>query len=266
MDIFAESGGTLSVAVIIPTYNERENLQELTEALLALCLPPPFWIIVVDDGSPDGTGELADALAAEHPEVQVIHRPAKMGLGTAYTAGFRRALALGAERILTMDADFSHSPSYLPLLLETSRSYGLVIGSRYVPGGGVRDWGIGRRLLSWGANAVARLMLGLKAHDCTAGYRCYRREVLLALDLDAILADGYSYLIELLYRCQREGFQVAEVPIIFTDRRRGASKISRQEIIKAGGTVLRLTVDRARRRWRRLAEGLLRIRFKRDIL
>ena len=261
-----QSGAPLSVAVIIPTYNERENLKELTEALLALPLTPPLWIIVVDDNSPDGTGELADRLAAEHPEVQVIHRRAKMGLGTAYTAGFRRALALGAERVLTMDADFSHSPSYIPLLLEASRTHGLVIGSRYVPGGGVRHWGLGRRLLSWGANAVARLLLGLRAHDCTAGYRCYRREVLLALDLDAIFADGYSYLIELLYRCQRKGFQIAEVPIIFTDRRRGASKISRQEIFKAGGTVLRLAIDRARQRWHRLADGLLRVWFRRDIL
>ncbi len=247
----------MSAAIIIPTYNERENLRELVEEILALGLPS-LWIIVVDDHSPDGTGEVADALAAEHPEVQVIHRTGKLGLGTAYTTGFRRALALGAERILTMDADFSHLPSYIPLLLAASQHSGLSIGSRYVPGGGVRHWGIGRRLLSWGANTLARLVLGLKAHDCTAGYRCYRREVLASLDLDTIFADGYSYLIEILYRCQRRGFHVAEVPIIFTDRRRGASKISKQEIFKAGVTVLRLAVDRLRQRARRVA-GLLRV-------
>jgi dolichol-phosphate mannosyltransferase len=248
----------LSAAIIIPTYNERENLRELVEEILALGLPSSPWIIVVDDHSPDGTGEVADALAAEHPEVQVIHRAGKLGLGTAYTAGFRRALALGAERILTMDADFSHLPSYIPSLLAASQHHGLSIGSRYVPGGGVRHWGVGRRLLSWGANTLARLVLGLKAHDCTAGYRCYRREVLASLDFDTIFADGYSYLIEILYRCQRRGFRVAEVPIVFTDRRRGASKISKQEIFKAGGTVLRLALDRLRQRARHVA-GLLRV-------
>ena len=248
----------MSAAIIIPTYNERENLVDLVEAILALHLDPPTWVIVVDDHSPDGTGELADALAVQHPEVQVLHRAGKLGLGTAYTAGFRKALALGAERILTMDADFSHSPAYIPALIVSSQHNGLSIGSRYVPGGGVQNWGVERQLLSWGANTLARLLLGLKAHDCTAGYRCYRREVLVTFDFDTIFADGYSYLIELLYRCQQQGFDVGEVPIIFADRRRGASKISKQEIFKAGGTVMRLAVDRIRRRARRMV-GLLRV-------
>ena len=236
----------LSIAIIIPTYNEHENLEPLVHAILDLHLPPPFWIIVVDDNSPDGTGALADTLQAQYSQVEPIHRPAKLGLGTAYTAGFHSALALGAERILTMDADFSHSPTYIPAILERSVQADLVIGSRYVPGGGIRHWGAGRRLLSWSANAIARLTLHLQAHDCTAGFRCYRREVLNAIPLDEILADGYSYLVEMLYHCERAGFSVAEVPIIFEDRRRGASKISRQEILKATLTVGRLMRQRRR--------------------
>ncbi len=234
-----------TIAVIIPTYNERENLPSLVHALLAL--PFPLRIIVVDDHSPDGTGEIADRLARETGRVHVIHRPAKQGLGTAYAAGFRHALKLGVDCIVTMDADFSHDPQYLPALIQQSHKYDLVIGSRYVPGGAVRLWSWQRRLLSWGANTIARLALGLCVHDCTAGFRCYRREALAAIDLDAIKADGYSYLIEMLFQCQARGLTIGEVPIIFSDRRRGASKISRQEIFKAGITVLRLMWARLRR-------------------
>ncbi len=163
-------------------------------------------------------------------------------------SAFRRGLALGAELILTMDADFSHDPSYIPAIIEAAQRHDLVIGSRYVPGGGVRNWGASRRALSRSANAVAHTVLGLQARDCTAGFRCYRRRVLETVDLDGIRADGYSYLIEMLYHCERLGFSVGEVPIIFVDRQRGQSKISRREIWKAGGTVARLAAGRRTRR------------------
>ncbi|GAB4563502.1 MAG: polyprenol monophosphomannose synthase [Anaerolineae bacterium] len=233
-----------SVAVIVPTYNERENLDPLVRSLLGL--PLDLRVIVVDDASPDGTGAVADALARETGRVDVIHRPGKLGLGTAYAAGFGRAMELGASYVVTMDADFSHNPSYVPSLVAQANSYDLVIGSRYVAGGGVRCWGWHRRILSWGANAVARLALGLRAHDCTAGFRCYRQDALRRLDLAAVKADGYSYLIEVLFLCQHAGFRIGEVPIIFVDRRMGRSKISRQEIFKAGWTVMRLMIRRIR--------------------
>jgi len=229
--------------IVIPTYNESENIEALIEEILAL--PISVHIIVVDDNSPDGTGEIADRLARRHQRVEVIHRPGKLGLGTAYIAGFKRALALGAELIVTMDADFSHQPAYLPQLVAKSEKSGLVIGSRYVEGGGIRYWSPVRRLLSWGGNTLARLVLGLWARDCTAGFRCYRREVLESIDLDSIFSDGYSFLIEVLYRCQRKGHRIAEVPIIFEDRRHGISKISRREVMKALYTILRLGLERA---------------------
>jgi dolichol-phosphate mannosyltransferase len=232
----------LKATVVVPTYSERENLPALVAAIRAL--PTPIGIIVVDDNSPDGTGLLADELANCDNDVQVIHRRGKLGLGTAYTAGFRLALAAGTDLILTMDGDFSHDPSYLPALLEASRRYDLVIGSRYVPGGGVRHWGPQRRLLSWGANTLAHLVLGLHARDCTAGFRCYRRAVLEAIDLDAVRANGYSYLIEMLFNCQQLGFNIGETPIIFTDRRLGQSKISQNEILRAGLTVMGLAARR----------------------
>ncbi len=230
------------VALVLPTYNERENLPALIAAIRGL--EAGIHIIIVDDNSPDGTGALADGLAREGDDIAVIHRPAKLGLGTAYRAGFTAALAQGADLITTMDADFSHDPAYIPALLEASRRYDLVIGSRYVPGGGIRNWEVHRKALSWTANALAHIILGLHARDCTAGFRCYRRPVLETVDLDAIRADGYSYLIEMLYHCERLGFSVGETPIIFTDRKLGQSKISRGEIFKAGGTVLRLAQDR----------------------
>jgi glycosyltransferase involved in cell wall biosynthesis len=237
-------------ALVLPTYNERENLAALVAAIQAL--PTPIHIIVVDDNSPDGTGAIADELATRLPAVEVIHRAGKLGLGTAYAAGFRRAIAEGNDLILTMDADFSHDPQYLPAILATSRRYDLVIGSRYVPGGGVRNWPWHRQALSWGANTLAHLLLGLHARDCTAGFRCYRRQVLETVDPASIRANGYSYLIEMLYCCERAGFAVGEVPIIFADRQLGQSKISRNEIFKAGRTVLRLAVRRLSSRGRRV--------------
>ncbi|MGQ9584205.1 MAG: polyprenol monophosphomannose synthase [Anaerolineae bacterium] len=236
------------VAIIIPTYNERENIQPLVEAILQLGLP--VRVIVVDDNSPDGTGQVADELARTHPEVQVVHRPGKMGLGRAYLAGFAAAFELEAGLVLTMDADFSHHPRYIPDLvrLVDNGRCDLAIGSRYVPGGGTRNWGLGRQVLSRGANLFARTVLGLGAHDCTAGFRCYRRELLEQAPLGQIFSDGYSFLIELLYRWQQMGGTVGESPITFEDRRAGQSKISRAEILKAGYTVLRLAGERLARR------------------
>jgi dolichol-phosphate mannosyltransferase len=234
----------LQVTVIIPTYNERENIEALVTQLLAL--PIGVQVVVVDDNSPDGTGAIADRLALENRgRVQVIHRAGKLGLGTAYTASFKHALAGGADLICTMDADFSHTPRYIPEMVgKIVEGHDLVIGSRYVRGGGASGCTLPRVLLSWGANAFARTMLSLRAHDTTAGFRCYRREVLAEMDLDDIKANGYSFLIEMFYRVQRRGWQVGEVPIIFENRRLGTSKISRDEIVKAMATVLRLAWTR----------------------
>lgn len=251
MPRFATRGKELIVktTVIIPTYNERGNLVELVGQILDLDIQA--HVLVVDDNSPDGTGDLADALATHNSRVQVIHRPGKLGLGTAYVAGFRQALADAVDQVVTMDADFSHSPRYIPALVSLTEQYHLGIGSRYVPGGGVTaDWGIHRKFLSWGANHFARVMLGLWAHDCTAGFRCYRREVLQRIDLDSIFSNGYSFLIEMLYKCQRMGYSVGETPIIFENRHHGDSKISQAEIFKAMYTVLRLAATRTAF-WRR---------------
>jgi len=230
----------VQTTVIIPTYNERENIEALVRQLLDL--PLRLQVLIVDDNSPDGTGELADALAAASAgRVAVIHRPGKLGLGTAYVTGFRRALAEGADYIFTMDADFSHNPRYIPAMLEKALSgYDLVIGSRYVPGGSTQGCTPLRILLSWGANGFARAMLGLRARDATAGFRCYRRKVLESIGLEEIRSSGYSFLIEMLYRAQRRGWQIGEVPIVFDNRRLGQSKISRHEIFRALQTVLRL--------------------------
>ncbi len=233
----------VNVAVILPTYNERDNLEALIGQLMALEMD--LEIIVVDDNSPDGTGQLADELAQRDARVHVIHRAGKMGLGTAYIAGFKYALARGAERVVTMDADFSHHPRYLPAVVALIERYDVGIGSRYVPGGGVsEEWGIRRRWLSRGANLFARTLLGLKAHDCTAGFRCYRREVLQSIELDRIFSNGYSFLIEMMFRCQQLGYTFGETPILFENRRQGSSKISQVEIYKAMWTVLRLFVSR----------------------
>lgn len=238
----------MKTTVIVPTYNERENIERLVHELLAL--PGDVNVIVVDDGSPDGTGALADALALAHPgRMEVLHRAGKLGLGTAYIAGFRRALAGDSALICTMDADFSHPPATIPeMVLQATQHYDLVIGSRYVPGGKTVGCTLPRILLSWGANAFARTLLGLRAHDTTAGFRCYRREVLEAVPLDRIRSNGYSFLIEMLYHVQRQHWRVGEVPITFENRREGVSKISKNEITKALSTVLRLFAQRVRLR------------------
>lgn len=242
--------------VIIPTYNERENLARLVTQLRAL--PNNVHVLIVDDNSPDGTGVIADHLASLDNGVIVLHRAGKLGLGTAYIAGFHYGLEQGYQYLCTMDADFSHDPASLPALIDKAISgYDLVVGSRYVQGGGMAGRGLGLRILSYGANSLAQLFLRITIHDCTAGFRCYRRTVLETIELGSIFSSGYSFLIEMAYRCQRAGFQCAEVPIFYVNRTEGTSKISKLEIYKALYTLLRLRTsslpwnkfDNAYRRW-----------------
>lgn len=227
-------------SVIVPTYNEKENIEPLIDRLLEL--PVEVRVIVVDDNSPDGTGDIADHMSEKNPGlVDVVHREGKLGLGTAYIAGFKHAIEHQSDLIVTMDADFSHPPENIPAMLDKiQEGYDLVIGSRYVPGGKAVECTLPRKMLSWGANAFARVALGLTAHDTTAGFRCYRREVLETINLDEIFSNGYSFLIEMLYKVQGQGWHVGEVPIVFHNRRQGVSKISRNEVMKAMYTVLRL--------------------------
>ena len=229
-------------AIIIPTYNERENIELLVSEILKL--GTGAQIFIVDDNSPDGTGELADGLAASQPGIHVIHRPAKLGLGTAHIVGMKAALSNGAAWIVTMDADFSHHPRYIPAILTGLTEFDVVIGSRYTPGGGTLYCTAPRKALSRGANLFARTLLSLQAGDATAGFRGYRRRVLDSIALDEIRSNGYSFLIEMLYRCQQQGWSIGEVPIIFENRQRGASKISKTEILKAMQTVVRLGFER----------------------
>jgi dolichol-phosphate mannosyltransferase len=222
----------LRATICLPTYNERENLEPMLRAL-AEVLRDGDRVLVVDDGSPDGTGEIADRIAARREEVAVLHRPHKEGLGPAYIAGFREALAQGAALVVEMDADFSHEPAYLPRLLEAAERADVVIGSRYVDGGDVGDWGVLRRTISRGGSAYARLVLGVDVSDLTAGFKCIRREVLEAIDLDTVQSRGYAFQVELTYRAIRRGFTVVEVPIVFRDRRVGSSKMSRAIVAEA---------------------------------
>jgi dolichol-phosphate mannosyltransferase len=210
--------------LILPTYNEADNVEPLVAAARSH-LPADARILIVDDGSPDGTGERADRLAERHAGVAVLHRRTKEGLGPAYIAGFRRALASGAGLVLEMDSDFSHDPAYLPRLLDAAGRADLVIGSRYVPGGGVSDWGPVRRFISRGGSTYSRLVLGVDVHDLTGGFKCFRREVLEAIDLDRVETRGYAFQVEMTYRAIQLGFKVIEVPIVFRDRRAGESKM-----------------------------------------
>ena len=225
--------------IIIPTYNERENLKSMCDQVLTAL--PSADLLIVDDNSPDGTGQLADQMAAENPRINVLHRSGKLGLGTAYIAGFRFALSKGYEFVFEMDADFSHDPVYLPALLGAAKDgAGVVIGSRRVPGGGTENWGLSRQLISAGGSLYARTILGLDVRDLTSGFKCFRREVLAAIDLDAVRSNGYSFQIEMTYRAVRKNFSVAEVPIIFVDRRAGQSKMSSKIFAEAMGMVWRL--------------------------
>jgi len=218
--------------VCIPTYNERENVESIVRAVLAA--DPRVDVLVVDDASPDGTGALADALAKESPRVHVLHRAGKAGLGKAYLAAFDWALQRNYSLVLEMDADFSHDPAYLPTLLDrASTDADLVLGSRWVKGGGTRNWGIGRQLISRGGSFYARTILGLGIRDLTGGYKCFRAEVLRAIDLPSVSSSGYGFQIELTYRALKKGFRVVEVPIVFEDRRVGQSKMSKAIVLEA---------------------------------
>jgi dolichol-phosphate mannosyltransferase len=229
--------------VAIATYNERENLRPLVEQILALGVPE-LDVLVVDDNSPDGTGQLADELAAEHPQVRVVHRKAKLGLGTAQTGAMQMAQLQGYDYILTMDADFSHDPKYIPALLERIEGCDLAIGSRYVPGGATEDWGAVRKLMSWGANTFVRIGLGLRPRDSSSGFKCYRVGALCRLDLSRVVARGYAFQEEIVYRLQLAGATIAEVPITFVNRRRGETKMGLGEIFGLFFTVIRLRVRR----------------------
>jgi dolichol-phosphate mannosyltransferase len=216
--------------LILPTYNEAENIEAIVAAAGGALVSAPcedHQVLIVDDGSPDGTGRIADRLAAEHAWVQVLHRTVKEGIGPAYLAGFRHALRNGAAYLLEMDSDFSHDPADLVRLLTAiAAGADLALGSRYVPGGGVGDWGLLRRLISEGGSTYARVVLDLRVRDLTGGFKCFRRQVLEAIDFDSVRSHGYAFQVELTYRAVRAGFHVVEVPIVFRDRQRGQSKMS----------------------------------------
>ena len=217
--------------ICLPTYDERENLGPILAAIHEV--EPAIDVLVVDDASPDGTGALADEIAARDPRVKVLHRAGKEGLGKAYLAGFAWALERGYDLVLEMDADFSHDPRHLPELLAKAGEADLVLGSRYVPGGGTVNWGLGRRLVSRLGSLYARTILGVPVRDLTGGFKCFRRAVLEAIELASVECSGYAFQIELTYRALLKGFTVAEVPIVFSDRRVGRSKMSRRIVIEA---------------------------------
>ncbi len=210
--------------IIIPTYNEKENIREIIQEIFKLSLC--FEVLVVDDNSPDGTGEIVDRLCADNPKVHVIHRPRKMGLGSAYEDGFRFALEKDYDIVFEMDADFSHDPGYLPIFLEQIKECDLVLGSRYIRGIRVTNWPLGRLLLSYFANIYARTVTGLPVKDTTGGFKCFRREVLESIDLDKVSSEGYSFQIEMTFRAWKKGFRICEIPITFRDRQKGKSKMS----------------------------------------
>jgi dolichol-phosphate mannosyltransferase len=217
------------VWVVIPTYNEAANIEGIVRAAVAeldRVAPGAYRILIVDDNSPDGTGQIGDRLSAAQPQVEVMHRAAKTGLGHAYLAGFARALTGGAELVIEMDADFSHDPRYLGPMLDAAKEADLVLGSRYVEGGGVEDWGLLRRLISRGGGFYARKILGVQIHDLTGGFKCIHRRVLETIQLETIRAEGYVFQIEVTYRALRAGFRVKEIPIVFRDRSVGSSKMS----------------------------------------
>jgi dolichol-phosphate mannosyltransferase len=231
------------LVVCLPTYNERENLEAMVSALGDV-LPGDGRILVIDDNSPDGTGGIADRLAAERDDVDVLHRPRKEGLGPAYLDGFRRALTLGADLVVEMDCDFSHDPKDVPRLVAAAEDADVVLGSRYVSGGGTRNWGLVRRLISRAGSLYAQILLGLRIRDLTGGFKVYRRVVLETIDLDAIDSKGYAFQIEGTYRALRAGFRVVEVPIVFADREVGGSKMSRSIVLEAIWKVPALRLSR----------------------
>lgn len=227
--------------IVMPTYNEADNLERIAAAVLEAA--PQVHLLVVDDGSPDGTGGIADRLAASEPRLHVLHRTAKEGLGRAYVAGFRWGLERGYDRLIEMDADFSHDPAYLAPMLALSAHYDLVIGSRYVQGGGTSDWSLGRQLISRGGGLYARTVLGVRIQDLTAGFMCWRAEVLQALDLERIGSAGYGFQIEMKYRAVQQGWRVIELPIHFPDRTAGVSKMSSSIFTEALSLVWKLRLS-----------------------
>jgi len=233
--------------LVIPTYNERENLADLVRAILDLHLG--LEILIVDDNSPDGTGAVADKLAAQYPQAHVLHRSGKLGLGTAYVDGFKSALGMGADYVLEMDADFSHDPKYLPKLLKRIESCDLVLGSRYMDGISVINWSFWRLVISLLANKYVQIVTGMRYSDCLGGFKCFRRHVLERIGLDKIIANGYVFQMEMLYRAHQQGFRIDEVPIVFYDRDFGVSKMSKRTVVEAFFVVLvlRFTVRSQRR-------------------
>jgi dolichol-phosphate mannosyltransferase len=237
-----QSPDTLSASrpdvIVVPTYNEKENLPLLVPQVRRTV--PQAHLLIVDDNSPDGTGQMADAMADEDSHIHVLHRTAKDGLGRAYLAGFGWALPRGYSRIVQMDADLSHDPKYLPQLLQASQTHDLVLGSRYVPGGGTVNWGWTRRVLSRGGSLYARTILGLRIRDLTGGFKCWRRHVLEDIDLPSVRSNGYSFQIEMTYRALLRGHTIQEVPIVFADRTEGQSKMSKKIVLEAIGMVWKL--------------------------
>jgi dolichol-phosphate mannosyltransferase len=246
--------------LVLPTYNEAENIEPFVAAVRDN-LPADAQVLIVDDNSPDGTGARAVALAERHDNVAVIHRRHKEGIGPAYIAGFRQALVGGAGLVLEMDSDFSHDPAYLPRLLDAAKRADLVLGSRYVAGGGVSDWGPVRRAISRGGSSYARLVLGVDVRDLTGGFKCFRREVLEAIDLDSVQARGYAFQVEMTYRAIRQGFKVVEVPIVFRDRQAGNSKMDRGIVAEAAWQVPRLRLASGGREKARAGAGQRRYTF-----
>lgn len=223
--------------IAIPTYNERENIVGLIEDILRIV--PATDLLIIDDNSPDGTGQVVDEIAARLPQVHVLHRPGKLGLGTAYVRGFQYAIEHGYDLVFEMDADYSHDPRYLPSFFQAVEQAELVIGSRYIRGGGTPNWSALRKFISGGGNTFARAVLGIPTHDCTSGFRCYRTSALRTLDLNLIHAQGYAFQVELAYIFWKRNYRVREVPIIFVDRRVGKSKMSRKIFVEAFTWVLR---------------------------
>jgi dolichol-phosphate mannosyltransferase len=228
--------------IILPTFNERENLERFVAALQRVFARHGLdgRILIVDDSSPDGTGAIADRLARDHDNISVLHRREKQGLGPAYIAGFRKALESDTRLIFEMDCDFSHNPEYVPRMLQAADEADLVLGSRYVPGGGVEDWGLLRRMISRGGGLYAKWILGVPVNDLTGGFKCFRREVLEELDLDSVSSHGYGFQIEVTYKALKKGFRVKEVPITFSDRQQGQSKMSKRIVFEAMAQVWRL--------------------------
>ncbi|MGB9736462.1 MAG: polyprenol monophosphomannose synthase [bacterium] len=221
----------MRMLVIIPTYNEAENIEQLLHEVLTYL--PDTEVLVIDDNSPDGTGKIVDQLAGSNTHIHVMHRAEKMGMGNAYNQGFRYAIDQGYDVVFEMDADFSHKPSDLPKLLNKLDDNGLVIGSRYVDGGGTVNWGLLRKLISWFGNFYARIILGMHIKDMTGGFRCYNVQALKRVDLDQVKSDGYGFQVEMAYRIKQAGYNIEEVPIIFEDRRAGQSKMSKDIVIEA---------------------------------